>query len=156
MNKDKEQNLANLKRKANISDLSSFGLNEFKNIQDMVFKNQLSKDEIALLIELVPNFIELQKEFINSIKDATKEAGKNQQAAFTSIDNITRILEKLAENVQSDEARLAIADKVMELSKTLHPIIEKMNSNNNEMYKKFLSVGFVAAVAIGVIYRIFK
>ncbi len=144
-----------LKSKTKIPDFNNVTNEQFSELQVMLSKNAFSKQELAQLIELIPNFIDLQKEFIGGVKEVARETGDIQRTAFNIIDKQMQILNVLANTAQSDDTRLKIAEHLIQLSKELNPILERMNSDNNDVWKKITAAVVATAGIALVIARIF-
>ena len=141
-----------LKTKTSIKDFNNVTKDEFEGLQKMLANKTLSPDELSTLVELIPNFVELQKDFINGLKAFAEKAGNSQQAAFNVINSQMRVLETLSTCMQSDDARLKIAEVLMKLSEETNRIIERMNSNNNDFWKYITGVATTLFAVVGVIF----
>ena len=140
-----------LKTKTSIKDFNNVTKNEFEGLQKMLANKALSTNEVSTLVELIPNFVELQKDLINGLKVITENSGNSQKTALDVINNQMKILEKLATCMQSDDARLKIAKDLMKLSEETNRIIERMNSNNNDFWKWITGGATTIAAIIGVV-----
>ncbi|WP_265470129.1 hypothetical protein [Haemophilus parainfluenzae] len=140
-----------LKTKTSIKDFNNVKKNEFEGLQKMLANKALSTNEVSTLVELIPNFVELQKDLINGLKVIAENSGNSQKTALDVINNQMKILEKLATCMQSDDARLKIAKDLMKLSEETNRIIERMNSNNNDFWKWITSGATTIAAIIGVV-----
>lgn len=140
-----------IQEKTNVKDFSNVTNEEFKHIQNMVVNKSLSQQELMALTQLIPNFIELQKDYIDGIKSVAQSAGNAQTSAFYVIDSQMRVLETLARNAQTDEARIKIAEIVRDISEKTNKIVSEMNSDNNSFWKNLatMAVG-IAAIGVGI------
>lgn len=140
-----------IQEKTNVKDFSNVTNEEFKHIQNMVVNKSLSQQELMALTQLIPNFIELQKDYIDGIKSIAQSAGNAQMSAFSVIDSQMRVLETLARNAQTDEARIKIAEIVRDISEKTNKIVSEMNSDNNSFWKNLatMAVG-IAAIGVGI------
>ncbi len=148
----KELQINELRKKTGVYNFSKLTLDEYKHIQKMLSEDKFDKQELSLLVELLPNLVNLQKDYIESVKEITKQAGNAQAAAFNVIDRQMKVLEKLADNVETDEARLKIAEILSEMSKNVNNIIKEMNGDNNGLWK-WVAAG--AAAVVGIVGTIF-
>ncbi len=142
-----QEKIDELQRKTNIRDFNSVTKEEFQNIQKMVAEKSLDKNELALLVELMPNFIELQKDFIDGLKTVAEKAGASQKSAFDIIHQQITMLESLTKSIQTDEARIKIAEILERIVEKTNVIIKEMNTNNNDFWK-YLGVGMATVVAV--------
>ncbi len=141
-----------LKTKTSIKDFNNVAKDEFEGLQKMLANKTLSPNELSTLVELIPNFVELQKDFINGLKAFAEKAGNSQQTAFDVINSQMRVLESLANCMQSDDARLKIAEVLMKLSEETNRIIERMNSNNNDFWKYITGAATALFAIVGAIF----
>ena len=141
-----------LKTKTSIKDFNNVAKDEFEGLQKMLANKTLSPNELSTLVELIPNFVELQKDFINGLKAFAEKAGNSQQTAFDVINSQMRVLETLATRMQSDDARLKIAEVLMKLSEETNRIIERMNSNNNDFWKYITGAATALFAIVGAIF----
>ena len=89
-----------LKTKTSIKDFNNVKKNEFEGLQKMLANKALSTNEVSTLVELIPNFVELQKDLINGLKVIAENSGNSQKTALDVINNQMKILEKLATCMQ--------------------------------------------------------
>ncbi|WP_373819246.1 hypothetical protein [Glaesserella sp.] len=144
---NKELQINELRKKTGVNDFSKLTLSEYTNIQKMLSEDKFDKQELSLLIELLPNLVDLQKDYIESVKEIAKQAGNAQASAFNAINCQMKVLEKLADNVETDEARIKIAEILSEMSKEVNKIIKEMNVDNNSLWK-WIAAGAAAVVGI--------
>jgi polyhydroxyalkanoate synthesis regulator phasin len=158
MNKD--ERLKNLKNKVGIDDFTSVSNDKFKTIQSLVGEGKISKDEMKLLIEAMPNFVQLQQTYVDGLKTVINGAKETQKDALRGIsitlENITEILITLAKDAESDELRSKIADialKLADYGKEIAKILQETNKDNNNTWKQiagFASIAFITTVSVFV------
>ena len=141
-----------LKAKTSINDFNNVTKSQFEDLQKRLANKVLTPEELSLLVGIIPNFVELQKDFIGGLKVSAEKAGDSQKTAFDVINSQMRVLETLATNMQSDDARLKIAEVLMKLSEETNRIIERMNSNNNDFWKYITGVATTLFAVVGVIF----
>lgn len=145
---NKQNQIELLKNKTGVSTFNSISKEKFDEIQRMMIsENKFTQQELSLLVELMPNFVELQKDFIDAVKKIAEQAGSSQKSAFDVIDKQMAILETLAKSAQTDETRSDIAKTLLKISENTNEILKEMNANNNEFWKYITG----AAVAIGAV-----
>ena len=49
-----------------LQDFGNVSYNEFKKIQDFSAKGELSREQLKLLVDVIPNFIQLQQKFVRT------------------------------------------------------------------------------------------
>lgn len=150
MSIDKQQKVEILRNKTGIGDFNSVSKPDFENLQKMIGKNSLTQDELSLLIELIPNFIDLQKEYIEGVKEISKSASASQKSAFDVLDRSMAILEKLLNTEPTDEIKSQIIETIKDIAKT----IKEMNESNNSFFKGLAQVAMGVVAAVGTIFFI--
>jgi hypothetical protein len=118
---------------------------------------KLNLAQLKTLIEIHPGIVKASIEAMQSLTKTSEVAGKSQiesiEALKASISGTLEVLKILAQNAQSDNTREKIAETLIELAKQhreLCQIIERMNKNNNNLWKKIaLGIGGALLVVIG-------
>jgi hypothetical protein len=154
--------LDDLKASTGISDFETVTDEQFAGVAKKAAEGGLTIDQLKLLVQVMPQFIQLQgkliEEMIGGLKQVAKSAKASQKAAIQavsqSLDSAHQTLHVLAQNAQTDEVRLEIAKLALEAGKQgieLARIIKEMNDSNNNLWWKVASViGTVGIVAVGV------
>lgn len=162
---DVEKNeLDELKKVTNIHDFNKLSAEDITRIDKMAAEGKLSPKQMELLIGAIPNFIELQKttiqalqEAIGSVREIQKDALNSMYSIVKSLDSIVRIFEQLAGNMQTDEAKMQIANHSIEIGRLgleMAKIIDSMNKDNNNLWK-YITAGTVLAGSALLVYIIF-
>lgn len=99
-------------------------------------------------------------EALKAIGAAAEGAKASQGEAFqtvkSSIDGIVDVLSRLADKADTDEARIKIAECVVEAAKLyvqIPNIIKDMNANNNNTWKTIARIAVVTVSVIGAIAK---
>lgn len=153
MDKDKELEL--VKEKIGVSDLSQVSDEDFKRIQELAARNELSRHQMTLLVEAMPQFVELQKTYIEGLKELIASAKETQRDALHGIsqglDRLTEVLKEIVSRSESDELRGKVADIALRLSEyhlEIAKILKETNQDNNSFWK---GVGVAAGVAVAAV-----
>ena len=153
MNKASE--LEKIKSKINIQDFGNVSYNEFKKIQDFSAKGELSREQLKLLVDVIPNFIQLQQKFVDGLQSVISSAKESQRDALRGIsvtlENITDLLKEIVYKSESEDLREKIADislKLADYGLEIAKIIQETNKENNNTWK------YVAASVSGVVFLV--
>ena len=153
MNKASE--LEKIKSKINIQDFGNVSYNEFKKIQDFSAKGELSREQLKLLVDVIPNFIQLQQKFVDGLQSVISSAKESQRDALRGIsvtlENITGLLKEIVYKSESEDLREKIADislKLADYGLEIAKIIQETNKENNNTWK------YVAASVSGVVFLV--
>ena len=118
---------------------------------------KLKIEQLKTLIAIHPQIVQGTIEAIQSLAKISVTAGNSQVEAIrvitSSISGTIDVLKILAQNSESDKTREKIAECLLELlkqHKELALITERVNRNNNELWKKIaMGIGTVATLVIG-------
>lgn len=118
---------------------------------------RLKLPQLKTLIEIHPGIVQTAIEAIQSLTKVSETAGNSQIESVKilkeSISGTTSVLKILAQNAESDNTREKIAELLIELAKQhreLSLITERMNRDNNKLWKKIaLTIGGAAILVIG-------
>lgn len=157
MNND--TNVDNIKRKTGIDDFTSVSNEQFKNIQVLAGKEKITKEEMQLLVEMMPNFVQLQETYIDGLKTIINSAKETQKDALRgmtiTIENLTALLHSILEKAETEELRSKIADislKLAEHSIEIAKILQETNKENNSLWKTLGNIAAVALVVVGTVF----
>ncbi|MDM8522690.1 hypothetical protein QUF80_04895 [Desulfococcaceae bacterium HSG8] len=139
---DKKELINEVKSLTGISDLRELDKESTEKILKLVGEQRLKEAHINAVIEVAPQFVRLQTEILQTISAAIEGLEKSQRTALetiqTTLKGLTNILQTLAENMETDEGRMKIAEctvkageQFIEVSKTL----ASMNKENNGVWK---------------------
>jgi hypothetical protein len=151
-----------LRKKFNISDDEKISTDKFESIMVAREKKEISKDDFINLLIDVPNFVEVQKEYLDIAKTAFDNAKETQIEALKNISNVdlnesVQLIGKLlSEGNLEKEERLAIInlwDKIITIQDKANDTRKNMNDSNNDFWQKALiGVGsVVGSVAVGLV-----
>lgn len=150
MNKDSE--LERIRSKVDIQDFGNVSYDEFERIQNFAAKGEISKEQLKLLVEVIPNFIQLQQKFVDGLQSVINSAKESQRDALRGIsvtlENITDLLKEIVYKSESEALREKIADislKLADYGLEIAKIIQETNKENNNTWK------YVAASVSGVV-----
>lgn len=134
---------------------------QFETIMDNVALGEISKEQAMLLLSALPNFVELQKTYLDGIKTIANSARETQKSAMDAIskvaeiDSLISIINKLSDNVESEELKSKIIDaliKIANLKNEIVKILQEVNTSNNSTWKEIaLTVAAVASVAVAAL-----
>jgi hypothetical protein len=115
------------------------------------------------VLQTIPNIVELQKTYLNSMKDIVDSIKATQLSALEKIsiknfERIYEIIERMSENGSEDFKRECL-NKIFELGKLeleyekqKNDTIKDMNHQNNSLWKKIaIVVGTIVVGAIGAV-----
>lgn len=156
--------LRELKTATGITDFGAVTYEQFAQVVKKAAENGLSLERLKLLVQVMPQFVQLQSEMIGALKKIAEGAQSGQHAALqavgNSLDATRQTLHVLAQNAQTDEVRLEIAKIAVEVGKQgleLARIIVVINGDNNSFWRHVAGIaGTAAVVVIGVSLLVFS
>lgn len=148
-----------LKRKTGINDFKSVSSDQFKKIQEKVATHSISREEMQLLIEMMPNFVQLQQNYLDGLKLIINSAKETQKDALSGIskqlENITDLLKNIVDKAETEELRSKIADIALQLASygvEIARILLEANKDNNSTWKEIAKMSaVVVSVVVGVL-----
>lgn len=158
---DQNKELEKVQTKTGINDLSKVTDNEFKKIQDMAARGEISREQMKLLVEAIPHFVQLQQAYVDGLKSTISAAKESQKDALRGIsvtlENITDLLKTIVNKSETDELRSKIADIALKLADyglEVAKILQETNRENNNTWKYIASgVSAVVLVVGGIFLR---
>lgn len=155
---DKKKLLTEVKKITGVNNLENLSSESGGKILEAIGKHKLSKEHLNALIEFVPSFMQVTAEALKSISVIATQAGGSQKEILESVHasskELITILSTLSANVETDEARLKIAELSIEAGKLYLEFVnisKEMNRDNNSMWVKMAGiVGAVASFAVVV------
>ena len=157
MNRD--TNMDNIKRKTGINDFNTVSNKQFEDIQVLAGKGKITKEEMQLLVEMMPNFVQLQETYIDGLKTIINSAKETQKDALSgitvTIENFTALLHTILEKAETEELRSKVADISLKLADhgiEIAKILQETNKENNSLWKTLGSVAAVALVVVGTVF----
>ena len=136
---------------------------KFNEIMNQTNNGNLDKAKVIEVLETIPNIVELQKTYLNSIKDIIDAAKATQLSAMEKIsiknfERIYEIIERMSKDGSEDFKRECL-NKIFELGKLeleyekqKNDTVKNMNNQNNSLWKKIaIGVGVIVVGAIGAV-----
>ena len=136
---------------------------KFNEIMNQTNIGNLDKAKVIEVLETIPNIVELQRTYLNSIKDIIDAAKATQLSAMEKIsiknfEKIYEIIEKMSKDGSEDFKRECL-NKIFELGKLeleyekqKNDTVKNMNNQNNSLWKKIaIGVGVIVVGAIGAV-----
>ena len=155
----KEHEIERLKKITGVTDFENASPEDVAKIDKMAAQGKLNLEQMKLLVEAIPHFVELQKTTIKALQDTVAAARDVQKEAIQSVGNslnaVSRILEQLADTVQTDDARMKLAEIAIEIGRfglEMAKILERMNKDNNSLWKWITGAVVTAAAAVVIIF----
>ncbi|WP_273992452.1 hypothetical protein [Vibrio parahaemolyticus] len=151
---NKELELEKIKSKLGIQDLTSVTESDFEKIQILAGSGGISKEQMTLLVEAMPNFVQLQQAYVDGLKTVINSAKETQKDALRGIsvtlENITSLLKTIVEKSETEELRSKIADislKLADYGLEVARIMQETNKENNDTWK-YIASGVSAVVLL--------
>lgn len=136
---------------------------KFNEIMNQTNTGNLDKAKVIEVLETIPNIVELQKTYLNSIKDIIDAAKATQLSAMEKIsiknfERIYEIIERMSKDGSEDFKRECL-NKIFELGKLeleyekqKNDTVKNMNNQNNSLWKKIaFGLGTIVIGAIGAV-----
>lgn len=136
---------------------------KFNEIMNQTNTGNLDKAKVIEVLETIPNIVELQRTYLNSIKDIIDAAKATQLSAMEKIsiknfERIYEIIERMSKDGSEDFKRECL-NKIFELGKLeleyekqKNDTVKNMNNQNNSLWKKIaIGVGVIVVGAIGAV-----
>ena len=136
---------------------------KFNEIMNQTNNGNLDKAKVIEVLETIPNIVELQRTYLNSIKDIIDAAKATQLSAMEKIsiknfERIYEIIERMSKDGSEDFKRECL-NKIFELGKLeleyekqKNDTVKNINNQNNILLKKIaIGVGVRVVGAIGAV-----
>ena len=136
---------------------------KFNEIMNQTNTGNLDKAKVIEVLETIPNIVELQRTYLNSIKDIIDAAKATQLSAMEKIsiknfERIYEIIERMSKDGSEDFKRECL-NKIFELGKLeleyekqKNDTVENMNNQNNSLWKTIaIGLGTIVIGAIGAV-----
>lgn len=136
---------------------------KFNEIMNQTNIGNLDKAKVMEVLETIPNIVELQRTYLNSIKDIIDAAKATQLSAMEKIsiknfERIYEIIERMSKDGSEDFKRECL-NKIFELGKLeleyekqKNDTVKNMNNQNNSLWKKIaFGLGTIVIGAIGAV-----
>lgn len=154
-----KQLLENLKQKIGIHDFNLVSDSQFANIQKMAARKLISKEEMQLLVEMMPNFVQLQQTHLDGLKAVINGTKENQKVALDGIvkalESSSDLLKSIVDKTKSEELLSKIADISLQHAHyeiKVAEIIQEVNQDNNSTWKEISRIASVVILVIGGIF----
>lgn len=155
------EKLDNIRKITGVRDFENATVQDFKKIQSAFSKGDISKDQLQMLVKVMPNFVELQQGYVDGLKSVINSAKDTQQDALKGIsktlDEITMIIKIIAEKSDSEELNSKIVDITIQLADyglKVANILKEANDSNNDVWKYI--AGGLSVVTLGVLGMFFR
>ncbi|MCT7447223.1 hypothetical protein [Aliarcobacter skirrowii] len=136
---------------------------KFNEIMNQTNIGNLDKAKVMEVLQTIPNIVELQRTYLNTIKDIIDAAKATQLSAMEKIsiknfERIYEIIERMSKDGSEDFKRECL-NKIFELGKLeleyekqKNDTVKNMNNQNNSLWKKIaFGLGTIVIGAIGAV-----
>ncbi|CAH0535391.1 hypothetical protein VST7929_02964 [Vibrio stylophorae] len=151
---DKTSELEQIKAKIGITELSGTTAKDFEKIQELAANGDITKEQMKLLVEAIPHFVQLQQAYVDGLKSVISSAKETQKDALRGIsvtlENITDLLKTIVHKSETEELRSKIADIALKLADyglEIAKIMQETNKENNNTWK-YIAGGVSAVVMV--------
>ncbi len=128
-----------------------------EQLLELAADDKLKIEQLKTLVAIHPHIVQGAIAAMQSLAKVSTTAGNSQIEAIKtikeSISGTVDILKILAQNAESDKTREKIAELLLELAKQHRELIiitERVNQNNNKLWKKIaVGIGAAATLVIG-------
>ncbi|RZM84082.1 hypothetical protein [Pseudoalteromonas rubra] len=151
---DKTSELEKVKSKIGIDELSGTTAKDFERIQELAANGEITKEQMKLLVEAIPHFVQLQQAYVDGLKSVINSAKETQKDALRGIsvtlENITDLLKTIVHKSETEELRSKIADIALKLADyglEIAKIMQETNKENNNTWK-YIASGVSAVVVL--------
>ena len=128
-----------------------------EQLLELAADDKLKIEQLKTLVAIHPHIVQGAIEAMQSLAKVSTTAGNSQIEAIKtikeSISGTVDILKILAQNAETDKTREKIAELLLELAKQHRELIiitERVNQNNNKLWKKIaVGIGAAATLVIG-------
>jgi len=155
----KNHAIENLKKIIGVADFENASPEDVAKIDKIAAQGKLDLEQMKLLIEAMPHFVELQKMTVQALQDTVAAARDVQKEAVQSVGNslnaASRVLEQLAGSAETDAARIRLAETAIEIGRlglAMARILEQMNKDNNSLWKWISGAAVTLAAAVILIF----
>jgi hypothetical protein len=131
--------LAEIKKIAGIADLSKMTQGDAERLVTLIGQQRLNEAQVQLLLKVTPQFtamaqaaIKMQLEIVNGVSASQSEAF---QTLKSIVEGTNKSLELLSKRANTDEARMHIANCIVEMARIFASAPQKMNADNNKTWK---------------------
>ena len=150
-----------ISEKLNIKDFKNLSEEQYVKIIELIQNNDFSLAQLAELGKVIPNIIDLQKDYLESLKsvvDSVKTTQINSLDGIKqSLDSTMQILSKITDKATSDESLHLIAQitlKIADLHVKIAEIVRETNKDNNDAWQGLAKFAMAAISVVGVVLTI--
>ena len=150
-----------ISEKLNIKDFKNLSKEQYVKIMELVQNDNFSLAQLAELVKVIPNIIDLQKDYLDSLKSIVDGVKTTQIHSLDgikkSLDSTMQILLKLADKVTTDESLHLIAEitlKLADLHVRIAEIVKETNKDNNDAWQGLAKFAMAAISVVGVVLTI--
>ncbi|MGD1701462.1 hypothetical protein [Dapis sp. BLCC M229] len=146
-----------IEQKAQIKDVKNLSPKETEKVVELLDEGKLEQKHIEALTTSSPNFINSIVDLVGTLPRLAEKATEINKQALDKINHInqtTNTLSILASNVKSDEAKVKIAELIVQVAKEYNETIKAINTNNNNALQNIINaVGGVIIFAVAIIFK---
>ena len=150
-----------ISEKLNIKDFKNLSKEQYVKIMELVQNDNFSLAQLAELVKVIPNIIDLQKDYLDSLKSIVDGVKTTQVHSLDgikkSLDSTMQILLKLTDKATSDESLHLIAEitlKLADLHVRVAEIVKETNKDNNDAWQGLAKFAMAAISVVGVVLTI--
>ena len=143
--------------KLNIKDFNNLSKEQYVKIMELVQNDNFSLAQLAELVKVIPNIVDLQKDYLDSLKSIVDGVKTTQDHSIDgikkSLDSTMQILSKIADKASSDESLHLIAEitlKLADLHVRIAEIVKETNKDNNDAWQSIAKFATAAISVVGV------
>ncbi|MGN5621833.1 hypothetical protein [Acinetobacter sp. Brlt_5] len=146
-----------ISEKLSIKDFNNLSKEEYEKIMELVQNDNFSLAQLAELVKVIPNIVDLQKDYLDSLKSIVDGVKTTQDHSIDgikkSLDSTMQILSKIADKASSDESLHLIAEitfKLGDLHVRIAEIVKETNKDNNDAWQSIAKFATAAISVVGV------
>ena len=151
------KNLMTEAKKSSKDEVDLSKISSPEQLLELAGDDKLKIEQLKTLVEIHPQIVQGAIEAMQSLAKVSTIAGNSQTEAIKtikeSISGTVDILKILAQNAESDKTRERIAELLLELAKQHKELVlvtERINKNNNKLWKKIaIGIGAAATLVVG-------
>ena len=150
-----------IRENLNINDFSNLSKEQYVKILELIESDSFSLAQLAELVKVIPNIVDLQKDYLDSLKSIVDGVKTTQIHSLDgirkSLDSTMQILSKIADKATSDESLHVIAEitlKLADLHVRIAEIVKETNKDNNDAWQSLAKFAVAAISLVGVVLTI--
>lgn len=147
----KNEELVNLEKEIGTDDFDNLDEGQKVSVYEKISRNELSEQTLAAIFKNAPAFTSAYVETIKSVSSAASDLRESNKHAFTALKTVqpaVDILKILAENCETDEARLQLAAESKEIVNKICDTTLAIQRQKNEAMQEFLKTIGVFGAAL--------